>query len=686
MGKKKIAVLGGGVGAMSTVYNLTNEENWQEKYDITVYQMGWRLGGKGASGRGKDGRIEEHGLHVWLGFYNNAFKMIQNVYSELGRPEGTPLATWEDAFKEHSYIVLAQKFQDEWTSWPLEFPTNDAVPGEEGALPSLWDYIEMTLAWVGELIRDSALSAHVEKHADSHEHRSVLDWLRSHVLGLIDSGKFTGETMAEEIVVMIEAHLEKIGNKPSAHTAADHSLIIHLLEALLDWLRRELMELIESNVELLRLFILIDLATTGIIGLLKDGVLFHPLELNSLDDEDMRAWFTRHGASPKTVNSPIMAGWYDLVFAYQNGEIEKPATAVGTMIYAMFRTFLTYKGAIFWKMQAGMGDTIFAPIYSVLKERGVKFEYFRRVTNLGLNEKKDAIDTIDIAIQATLKGEKEGATYDPYVVINDLDCWPSEPNYDQLEQGEELRKKKINLESFYTPWEDPGSITLKHGEDFDICVFGISLGSVPYICPELIEARTEWKKMVEQVETVRTMALQVWLDRDLGSLGWDKESPVLDAFVDPLNTWADMSQLIDRENVEGCNNIAYFCGPMVGGLPSATHYGAPIEAKAEVKIYSDKLLQTLTDTFWPDTKDANGTFDESAIIERFHRANIDPSERYVLSVPGSTIYRLKPGETGFDNLVIAGDWTVNEINAGCVEGAVTSGMMAATATAAKCKT
>ena len=676
---KKIAVLGGGVGSMSTVYNLTNEPDWQQKYDITVYQMGWRLGGKGASGRGKNGRIEEHGLHVWLGFYNNAFRMIRNVYAELGRPEGTPLATWEDAFKKHSYIGLGQKFNDEWLNWPLDFPTNSAIPGEGSLLPSLWDYIEMTLKWIGELIRDTGLHTRTEKHADSHEHRSVLRWLREHLRGLIDTDAFTAETMAEEIVVMIEAHLTKIGSDPSQHTASDHSLIVHLLQALLDWLRRELMHRIDENVELLRIFILIDFATTGVIGLLKDGVLFHPLELNSLDGEDLRAWFRRHGAAEETVDSPIMAGWYDLIFAYHNGEIGKPSTAAGTMIYAMFRTFFTYEGAIFWKMQAGMGDTIFAPIYSVLKKRGVRFEYFRRVTNLGLNETRDGIETIDMAIQATVKDAENGAEYDPYVVVNDLDCWPSEPNYDQLDQGEELKKEKINLESFYTTWEEPGSTTLRRGVDFDICLFGISLGSVPSICPELLQASPEWQKMVENVETVRTMAFQAWLNKDLKGLGWEDPSPVLDAFVDPLNTWADMSQLIVRENVDGSENIAYFCGPMTGGLPSEEHHGLPLESTEEVKIVADRLLQTMADTFWPEARKADGTFDESVLIETFYRANIDPSERYVLSVPGSTIYRLKPGDTGFDNLVIAGDWTVNEINAGCVEAAVTSGMMAAAA-------
>ena len=48
---QKIAVLGGGIGSLSAVLEITSAPDWKEKYDITVYQMGWRLGGKGASGR-----------------------------------------------------------------------------------------------------------------------------------------------------------------------------------------------------------------------------------------------------------------------------------------------------------------------------------------------------------------------------------------------------------------------------------------------------------------------------------------------------------------------------------------------------------------------------------------------------------------------------------------------------------
>jgi uncharacterized protein with NAD-binding domain and iron-sulfur cluster len=59
--------------------------------------------------------------------------------------------------------------------------------------------------------------------------------------------------------------------------------------------------------------------------------------------------------------------------------------------------------------------------------------------------------------------------------------------------------------------------------------------------------------------------------------------------------------------------------------------------------------------------------------------NIDPSDRYVQSVPGSDKYRLRSDESGYDNLVLAGDWTDSGYNAGCIEAAVMSGLQAANA-------
>jgi uncharacterized protein with NAD-binding domain and iron-sulfur cluster len=40
---------------------------------------------------------------------------------------------------------------------------------------------------------------------------------------------------------------------------------------------------------------------------------------------------------------------------------------------------------------------------------------------------------------------------------------------------------------------------------------------------------------------------------------------------------------------------------------------------------------------------------------------------------------LRPDESGYDNLVLAGDWTDCGMNAGCIEAAVMSGLQAANA-------
>ena len=43
--KEKIAILGGGLGSMTTALALTDPElnpNWKDKYEITLYQDGWR--------------------------------------------------------------------------------------------------------------------------------------------------------------------------------------------------------------------------------------------------------------------------------------------------------------------------------------------------------------------------------------------------------------------------------------------------------------------------------------------------------------------------------------------------------------------------------------------------------------------------------------------------------------------
>jgi uncharacterized protein with NAD-binding domain and iron-sulfur cluster len=93
MTKRRIAILGGGCGGMAAAWGLVNSPA-ANGLEITIYQLGWRLGGKGASGRNAAvaNRIEEHGLHIWGGMYENAFAIMRQVYGQLQRPAGTPLS------------------------------------------------------------------------------------------------------------------------------------------------------------------------------------------------------------------------------------------------------------------------------------------------------------------------------------------------------------------------------------------------------------------------------------------------------------------------------------------------------------------------------------------------------------------------------------------------------------------
>ena len=115
---------------MAAAFELTRP-HLRGQYEITVYQQGWRLGGKGASGRGVHGRIEEHGLHVWMGFYENAFRLVRDAYDELGRdPSTCPITSWSDAFSPADEIGVAEPTNGQgWAVWSTIFPPLAGEPG-----------------------------------------------------------------------------------------------------------------------------------------------------------------------------------------------------------------------------------------------------------------------------------------------------------------------------------------------------------------------------------------------------------------------------------------------------------------------------------------------------------------------------------------------------------------------------
>ena len=64
---------------------------------------------------------------------------MRQCYAELGRAPDAPLATVRQAFHPHSLVVLNEFFNNQWLPWEINFPADDAFPGERDQLPTLWD-------------------------------------------------------------------------------------------------------------------------------------------------------------------------------------------------------------------------------------------------------------------------------------------------------------------------------------------------------------------------------------------------------------------------------------------------------------------------------------------------------------------------------------------------------------------
>ncbi|HEX8203050.1 MAG TPA: NAD(P)-binding protein [Isosphaeraceae bacterium] len=722
--RRKIAILGGGTGALAAAFGLTERPGWQDDSEITVYQLGWRLGGKGASGRNaaKNQRIEEHGLHVWSGFYDNAFRVLRACYDELHRAPGAPLATLDEAFLPQSLVSFTEFIDGAWKRWDVEFPTNPEPVGSGGELPTTWDYVTMLVGWMARIYHDSRHSA----TDPATEPRSILPgWVarflqRGEDVVLAAAGIAVAESLPEAVeseapsaaaaavpvgALLDQAHAlaRSVPSDPTSHPAAVHHGLLWLLDEFHAHLTARLGAVLERDDDARRLWLYVDFSIALIRGLIRDGVLFHGFD--ALDDRDWDAWLRANGAAPATLDSPQVRGMYDYIFAFEGGDTARPSVAAGTMTRCLLRLALTYKTAIFMKMRAGMGDTIFAPLYLALRQRGVKFAFFRRVKSLHLAPDGTSIAAIRMGRQATLAG----ADYDPLVDVGGLPCWPSTPRFDQLVEGDEQRRLFAGtidgagglesacnpLESAWSAWRDVEELTLEAGRDFDAVVLGIALGALPGCCAELIAAAPAWRAMVENVKTVPTLAMQLWMRPTSAELGSDAPR-ILTGYAQPFDTWCDMTHLLGLEQwpAGSVGNLSYFCGPMKDPevIPPETDTGFPARELGRVEQEATAFLEQYATTLWTNVAapPGSGRFDWSLLDApdgdgaarfdaQYWRANVNPSDRYVISLPGTTAHRLRAGESGFVNLVLAGDWVRNGLNYGCVESAVMGGLQAARA-------
>lgn len=679
---KRVVILGGGTASLAAAWRLSSHSD----LDITVYQRGWRLGGKGASSRGPHSRIEEHGLHVWLGYYDNAFRMMRECYDELDRPASSPdcpIQTWTDAFKPAATVGLATRSLDGWHDWLAEFSTNEKLPGEPEIATDPMAPPEFVSRSV-RLLQDFFASL-PDRHDDT-EGAIVISSKPRPRTRRIPLTTLAGHALNAVLALSLEA----IRQTESAVTglAGDLPGIDAAVETL-DELRGRFTAFVSADTSRRRTFELVDLVITNVRGVLADGLMVHPRGFAAANGEDYRDWLTRHGAAQATLDSALVLGVYDLVFGFRNGDPASPSFGAGTGLFLGAKIFFDYRGSIFWKMQAGMGDVVFAPLYETLHRRGVRFEFFHEVDDLSLSDDGTAIERIRMVRQARLAdGHDE---YQPLADFGGLPCFPAEPDQRQLATPV---ADLLGTETLWGRPPDAERVELSRGVDFDVALFGISLGMVPQVCSELITKNPAWQAMTENIGTVATQAVQLWLRSDEQALGWSRPGSTVTGYTKPFDTAASMSHLLPVEQwpvAEQPGSVIYLCNtlpeePPPG--PDSVRYLA--EQQSRVHRHALDFLEESAGHFlpgafteghfqWDELVGAGAALGPDRFDAQFWTANVDPSDRYVQSLPGSDRYRLRPDGSGYSNLVLAGDWTDCGLNAGCIEAAVVSGLQAANA-------
>ncbi|WP_158595840.1 NAD(P)-binding protein [Oleomonas cavernae] len=661
--KTRILVLGSGMAVLSALFEITSQPAWQDRFEITVLQQGWRAGGKCASSRDPENNFRnfEHGLHILGGFYHNTFRMLIACYEAWG---GRPLS--QSVFS-HNKFSLMQRTGADWKEKPFKFPKRRGKPGVDPTEATPKALLEAALDMIVGLLQaaypNDVVVPLAETAGDSAPEEGV--WL---------------------LVTLRQVQQQLRAYKLGPADTADDATLIQNFKKLAGYARLLAEEhrpsgTNPSGIAVGDLLILLELVAILGAGFIADKVFLHGFD--RLDDRDALEWLDGHGASKGLLKSTFVNSGYDYAFAYEDGHENGKNFAAGVAIRGMLRLIVTYHDAVFFHMKGGMGEIVILPLFEVLRRRGVRFHFFHKVTRIEMDGDRRSIGLVAGKVQAPLMQGLDA--YDPIATMasDGRRYWPSTPRFEQLQAKPDWPMNSPDFESWwYEDREIETDFEYRAHEHFDIVLSGIPIAALQHLCPQFSANVPGWSDFVAKQRTSPTIAMQYWFRESTSHLGNETELPLITGYVLPASTWCDMSFLLPQESYQPgkeVHHLSYACGP----FPRNPHEPArpdsnfdkleAARARAAEKIWNRYLRNRLLPDL-PD--DGSGDFQDDLGAHVHVRANISPSERYALSTKGSIASRPKVDGFGFDNFFVVGDWTRTGTNVGAVESAVTSGLQA----------
>jgi uncharacterized protein with NAD-binding domain and iron-sulfur cluster len=657
----------------------------------------------------------EHGLHVWFGCYENAFELVRAAYKAWRPDKNQAITAWEQAFEKQRFTVIGSGDRTEFAG--ISWPGAAGKPGDGGEPLALWPCVTRLLHVIDQQFREVK---RLYKYPMHHIPIDIADLLAQADVQIdAETDMRVGGASPRDpqsrsgLLVPIEWCLTATSTWAKSFTRTPTLRTEKQLRGFARFLKRVSAHIwndegFKKNKNWKFLCDLIDVGTALVAGVIVDMEI-EGASIAELDALDFREWLCGVGAHRDAVyGSSIVQSLYNTTFQYLEGDKRRPSFGAGSAAQVSLRLFGGYREAFLYESAAGLGEVVVAPIYGALRRRGVKFQFFRKMTKLELNESRDGIAKIHFDRQVDLCVDAYHPTIKPDPDFGNLECWPEAPLWEQIQDGESL--KELDLESYWCDHKTGDPVVLSQGSDFDEAVLAVSIGAFKPTkdaqgpCAELIAASRRFKKMTDAASLVPTVSLQAWCTRTLKDMGWPpsdlageniNDSPMSNG-PSPLNIWADRTVVLHREHwgeaTPAPKSLQYLCDAFEKSLYKAPPdcVDVPKAAKARARRLAVEWLEQKSQWLWPSASvdrafDWGLLFDpkcrsgEDRVDYQVIKANVDPWACCAGSPAGSTRWRLPANGSGFAHLFLAGAWIDSGFNVECIEAAVMSGRQAARA-------